>query len=193
MSTPKREFAAQRAPLSDAEALKALVDGHVGALGVLYDRHHVKVLGFLVRATGSRHDAEDLLHATFVTAAKAAASFDGRETCLPWLLGIAGRLAYRHRRGLARLRRALTRFHDSEPPEAWDPARQLGARDRLGTLAAALEQLSERKRIVLLLAEVEGLSGEEIAKALGIPLGTVWTRLHHARSELRRALEERER
>jgi RNA polymerase sigma-70 factor (ECF subfamily) len=175
---------------SDAEALRALVDGQVSALGVLYDRHHVKVLSFLVRATGSGHDAEDLLHATFVTAAKAAASFDGRESCLPWLLGIAGRLAYRHRRGLARLQRALTRLKSSEPPEVWDPSRQLGARDRLGALADALERLSERKRVVLLLAEVEGLNGEEIAAALGIPVGTVWTRLHHARSELRRLMQE---
>lgn len=190
-------ISAKRAPTSlpavaDAEALKGLVEGDVSALGVLYDRHHVKVQAFLVRATGSRHDAEDLLHATFVTAARAAASFDGRETCLPWLLGIAGRLAYRHRRGLLRFRRALTRMHAAEPAIAWDPARQLGARARLGVVADALDRMSERKRVVLLLAEVEGFSGEEIAAALGVPVGTVWTRLHHARSELRRLIEERE-
>jgi RNA polymerase sigma-70 factor (ECF subfamily) len=192
MSAPKRGIGSSAPAPSDAEALEALVAGKVSALGTLYDRHHVKVLGFLVRATGSRADAEDLLHATFVTAAKAAASFDGRESCLPWLLGIAGRLAYRHRRGLARLQRALTRLHASEPPQSWDPARQLGARDRLTVVAEALGRMSERKRIVLLLAEVEGLSGDEIAGALGVPIGTVWTRLHHARGELRRLIEERE-
>jgi RNA polymerase sigma-70 factor (ECF subfamily) len=189
MSAPQRESTA-RAPLSDAAALRALADGDVSALGVLYDRHQVSVLAFLVRATGSRQDAEDLLQATFVTAARAAGSFDGRETCLPWLIGIGARLAYRHRRGLLRFQRALDRFRASEPPESWDPARQLGARDRLSALAAALERMSERKRIVLLLAEVEGLSGEEIARALDIPLGTVWTRLHHARNELRSLLGE---
>lgn len=189
MSAPQREASARTA-LSDAAALSALASGDLSALGVVYDRHQASVLAFLVRATGSRQDAEDLLQATFVTAAKAADSFDGRETCLPWLIGIGARLAYRHRRGLWRFRRALDRFRASEPPETWDPARQLGARDQLSALAAALEHMSERKRIVLLLAEVEGLSGDEIAKALDIPVGTVWTRLHHARNELRRLLGE---
>jgi RNA polymerase sigma factor (sigma-70 family) len=190
VTSPRRDSGSSRPAPSDADALRVLADGDVSALGVLYDRYHVSVLGFLVRATGSRHDAEDLLHATFVTAAKASRTFDGRETCLPWLLGIAARLAYRHRRGLWRLRRALTRFRATEPPESWDPARQIGARDRLSVLASALERMSERKRIVLLLAEVEGLSGEQIAEALGVPVGTVWTRLHHARGELRRLMGE---
>jgi RNA polymerase sigma-70 factor (ECF subfamily) len=55
-------------------------------------------------------------------------------------------------------------------------------------LADALERLSEPKRIVLLLAETEGLSSDDIAAALHIPVGTVWTRLHHARRDLRRLL-----
>jgi len=185
-----RQGAESKPVVSDADALCAVSDGQLSALGVIYDRHHGKVLGFLIRATGSRHDAEDLLQATFVTAGRAASSFDGRESCLPWLLGIAGRLAYRHRRGLSRLRRALTRLESGEVPEVWDPARQLGARDRLADVARALDRLSERKRIVLLLSDVEGLSGEQIASSLGIPIGTVWTRLHHARSELRRLTRE---
>jgi RNA polymerase sigma-70 factor (ECF subfamily) len=56
----------------------------------------------------------------------------------------------------------------------------------------ALTRISEAKRITLLMAEVEGLSCAEIAAALGVPIGTVWTRLHAARRELRRALVEGE-
>ena len=56
----------------------------------------------------------------------------------------------------------------------------------------ALAGISEAKRVALLLAEVEGLSCAEIAAALGIPIGTVWTRLHAARRELRHALGEPE-
>lgn len=190
MTSARREASSPRVAPSDADALKRLAAGDLGALAVLYDRHHAHVLAFLVRATGSRHDAEDLLHATFVTAAKASASFDGRETSLPWLIGIAARIAYRHRRGLIRFQRALARLREAGPLEPWDPSRQLGARDRLSTLAVALERMSERKRVVLLLAEVEGLSGEQIAEALQVPIGTVWTRLHHARSELRRLMQE---
>jgi RNA polymerase sigma-70 factor (ECF subfamily) len=53
---------------------------------------------------------------------------------------------------------------------------------------AALAKLTEEKRLVFLMVEREGLSGEEVARALEIPVNTVWTRLHHARNELRRAL-----
>ena len=52
-------------------------------------------------------------------------------------------------------------------------------------LDRGLQQMSEAKRVTLILAEVEGFSCEEIASLLGIPIGTVWTRLHHARRELR--------
>jgi RNA polymerase sigma-70 factor (ECF subfamily) len=57
-------------------------------------------------------------------------------------------------------------------------------------LARALEQLSTAKRTVLLMAEVEGMTCAEIADALGIPIGTVWTRLHHARREVLAMLED---
>lgn len=53
---------------------------------------------------------------------------------------------------------------------------------------AALARLPEEKRLVVLLIEGEGLSGDEVARILDIPAGTVWTRLHYAREELRRAL-----
>jgi RNA polymerase sigma-70 factor (ECF subfamily) len=58
-------------------------------------------------------------------------------------------------------------------------------------LATALAGLKESKRIVLLLAEVEGLSAEEIATALDVPVGTVWARLHHARREVRKHASRR--
>jgi RNA polymerase sigma-70 factor (ECF subfamily) len=58
-------------------------------------------------------------------------------------------------------------------------------------LSQALHSLTPQKRVVIVMAEVEGLSGPEIAQALDIPLGTVWTRLHHARAELRKQLSRR--
>jgi RNA polymerase sigma-70 factor (ECF subfamily) len=68
-----------------------------------------------------------------------------------------------------------------------DPRPELHARR---DIERALVKISEAKRITLLMAEVEGLSCAEIAAALGVPIGTVWTRLHAARRDLRRALEE---
>ncbi len=69
-----------------------------------------------------------------------------------------------------------------------DPHRYLAARSDLAQVAFAISRLSEAKRAVLLLVEVEGLSSEATADALQIPLGTVWRRLHQARAELRREL-----
>jgi RNA polymerase sigma-70 factor, ECF subfamily len=175
--------------LSDASAMAALSQGNISALGVLYDRHQETVTTFVRRATNDAPDAEDLVHATFMTAARAAVNFDGRQSCRPWLVGIAARLVYRRRRGLARWARALRELTFREADRHTDPNSELTARDQVSRLSRALEQLSEPKRVVLLLAESEGLSSERIAKTLEIPIGTVWTRLHHARRDLRRLLE----
>jgi RNA polymerase sigma-70 factor (ECF subfamily) len=64
--------------------------------------------------------------------------------------------------------------------------------DDAARVTRALSRLTAEKRLVVLMIEREGMTGEEVAGALGIPLGTVWTRLHHARAELRRSLKRRE-
>jgi RNA polymerase sigma factor (sigma-70 family) len=178
----------EAAELSDASALEALSQGHIGALGVLYDRYQSSVSNFVRRATNDASDVEDVVHATFMTAAKAAGNFDGRQSCRPWLVGIAARLLHRRKRGLSRWARALRELTVREGDRYSDPHRELSARDEVTRLSAALAKLTEPKRVVLLLAESEGLSSEDIATVLQIPVGTVWTRLHHARRDLRRLL-----
>ena len=188
MTQPRKSTAASAT--TDGEALVALAGGEIGALGVIYDRHRASVFQFVARALGNPADVEDVVHATFMTAAKASASFDGRETCRPWLIGIAARLVHRRRRSLFRLGRALGELTFHETHRVVDPVRQLGARDQVAQVARALQKLSAAKRLVLLLTEVEGLSCQDVAAALEIPIGTVWTRLHHARKELQLRLQE---
>jgi RNA polymerase sigma-70 factor (ECF subfamily) len=187
MTAPKRANSANSA-LTDAAALEALSRGHIGALGVLYDRYQASVSSFVRRATNDASDVEDVVHVTFMTAARAAGNFDGRQSCRPWLVGIAARLLHRRKRSLSRWARALRELTVREGGRYTDPHRELTARDEVNRLSAALEKLTESKRIVLLLAETEGLCSEDIAAALQIPVGTVWTRLHHARRDLRRLL-----
>jgi RNA polymerase sigma-70 factor (ECF subfamily) len=187
----KARKAANDPNLADAEALSALARGDVSALGVIYDRHRAAIFQFVSRATGNAADVEDIVHATFITATKAAATFDGRASCRPWLLGIAGRLVHRRQRSLSRFGRALRELTLREAQRSIDPANQLDARDGVAQVAAALEELTEPKRVVLLLADVESLACQEIADALEIPIGTVWTRLHHARKELRELVRGR--
>ena len=174
--------------VSDASALHSVSQGHIGALGVIYDRYHANVFSFVRRATNDASDAEDIVHATFMTAARAAGRYDGRMSCRPWLVGIAARLIHRRKRGLFRWARALQELRVYQGDRLIDPHRELTARDDMKRLSKALEMLTEPKRVVLLLAESSALSSEDIAEVLQIPVGTVWTRLHHARRDLRRLL-----
>jgi RNA polymerase sigma-70 factor (ECF subfamily) len=102
------------------------------------------------------------------------------------LVGIAVQLLRRRRRSLGRLLAVLSSLRGAGSG-AIDPRPSLQAR---ADVELALSRLSEAKRIPLLLAEVEGLSCAEIAEVLRVPIGTVWTRLHAARREMRRSLEE---
>ena len=172
----------------DPAIMSHLAGGEIGALGELYDRYHEPVRRFVARATSDADDVDDLVHATFLAAAKSAGRYDGRPSCRPWLIGIAAQLLRRRRQSFGRFLAVLSSLRATRATSA-DPRRALQARS---DVERALVRISAAKRITLLMAEVEGLSCAEIAAALGIPIGTVWTRLHAARRELRRALEEGE-
>jgi RNA polymerase sigma-70 factor (ECF subfamily) len=163
-----------------------LASGEIGALGELYDRYHDALRLFVARATADAEDVDDLVHSTFLAAAKVASRYDGRPSCRPWLVGIAVRLLRRRRRAFGTLLAALTSLRGAKSTTT-DPRPALLARN---DLERALARMSEAKRVALLMAEVEGWSSEEIATALDVPIGTVWSRLHAARRELREALEE---
>jgi RNA polymerase sigma-70 factor (ECF subfamily) len=174
------------AQTSDADLLRQLAGGEIGALGELYDRYREPVRHFIARATSDAEDVDDLVHATFLAAAKSASRYDGRPSCRPWLVGIAAQLLRRRRRSFQTLFTVLSSLRWIRATTT-DPRPALQAR---AEVEQALRRVSEAKRITLLLAEVEGLSCAEIAGALGVPIGTVWTRLHSARREIRQALEE---
>ena len=170
---------------SDPELMQQLAAGQLGALGELYDRYQAALRSFLARATRDAHDVDDLVHATFLAAAKSAERYDGRTSCRPWLIGIAAQLLRRRRQSFGRLVSVLSALKGTQQPSS-DPRSALQART---DVERALALLSEPKRITLLMAEVEGLSCAEIAEAVAVPIGTVWTRLHAARRELRQILD----
>jgi RNA polymerase sigma-70 factor (ECF subfamily) len=178
----------ETAQTSDADIFRKLAGGEIGALGELYDRYREPIRRFVARATSDADDVDDLVHATFLAAAKSASRYDGRPSCRPWLVGIAAQLLRRRRQSFGHLFAVLSSLRGIRAT-ATDPrpALQAGA-----DVEQALGRISEVKRIALLLAEVEGLSCAEIAAVLDVPIGTVWTRLHSARREMRRALEEGE-
>jgi RNA polymerase sigma-70 factor (ECF subfamily) len=164
--------------------MSRIARGDSGALGELYDRYQAPIRRFVARATSDAGDVDDLVHATFLAAARSAARYDGRESCRPWLVGIAVQHIKRRHHAFGRLVALLTSL-GSARASVVDPRSSLDARP---DVERALRTLSEPKRVTFLMAELEGLSCPEIAKALDIPIGTVWTRLHAARRELRQAL-----
>lgn len=170
----------------DAEALARVSRGDLGGLGELYDRYAPAVHAFARRAAPG-DDAEDIVQNVFLRLLATAQSFDARApSARAWIFGVTANVMRERRRSLARLGRVLGELL-VEPREP-TPAPGAAGVD----LERALSRLSEPKRVVLLLAEVEGFACPEIAAMLGIPVGTVWTRLHHARRQLRRYYDQSE-
>ena len=190
MSTKVRARRSPTAGISDAELLVRVADGDLEPLGELYDRYARDVWRAVKRVLRDEGDVDDVLHATFMNLPRIASSYDGRASCRSWLCGIGVRLAMRHRRGAGRFLRMLRAFAHVPPSRgAADPERQASDGEELAALDRALGRLSEKKRAVFALVELEGLSAEEAARALEIPAATARTRLFHARRELQEALE----
>lgn len=180
------------------------VDGHLGdgdlfarsvsepeLFTIIFDRYYRSVYGYLSRRVGTTV-ADDLAAETFTRAFERRSSYDATaERALPWLLGISINLLAHHRRSEARQLRALAASRRPESEAFVDAATgRVDAAAKRERLAGALEQLDDYDREALLLYAWAELKYEEIASLLGIPVGTVRSRLHRARGKLRQALEQ---
>lgn len=174
---------------SDAEVLTAsLTDPEV--FGELYRRHAPSVHGFVLRRVGPEH-ADDVTAETFVTAFAIRRRFDlQRDSARPWLMGIAVKQVSRRWRA-ERARLAALAALEAAPVDRRGPDEVVDAafaRRVDAGLAAALRGLKRGDRDVLLLVAWAELEYAEVAEALGIPIGTVRSRLHRARRVVRAAL-----
>lgn len=164
--------------LTDAALLALVAAGNLAALGDVYDAHAAEVARF-AQLRVPPAEVDDVVQDTFVRVSRIAGTYDGRSpNARAWIFGIAVAIVRERRRAFSRLTRVLERVASHASPGATSRGESID-------LERGLEKLSEPKREVLLLTEVHGFSGEEVAAMLGIPVGTVWTRLHHARRELR--------
>ena len=160
--------------------------------GAVYDEHFPDIYRYIAGRLG-RDVADDIAADTFVVALRRRHSFDpARGGVRPWLFGIATKLVAQHRRQEMRRYRALGRVGVEEVTDGhetrvvnWVTAEGLQPR-----LAKAIAALSKGDRDVLLLNALCDLSHQEIAQALGIPYGTVGSRLSRARVKVRSVIEE---
>jgi RNA polymerase sigma-70 factor (ECF subfamily) len=172
---------------TDAELWARAVDGEPDAFGVLFERHARSVYNNLFRRTADWSSAEDLTSVVFLEAWRRRNEIRlERDLALPWLLGVATnvlrnrrRSQWRHRAALERLPRERTEdFTDAAAGRIDDERRMRGA-------MRVVAKLPKREQDVLALCVWGDLSYEDAAPALGVPVGTVRSRLSRARGRLR--------
>jgi len=157
---------------------------HPESFGVLFERHHALVHNYLRRRVGAGL-ADDLAAEVFARAFRVRHAYRAlTDDARPWLLGIATKLVAGHRRAEARALRAHQRW--ASPASAGADASELIDRELPASLAVALRRLSRRDREALLLLAWGELSYAEIGCALDVPIGTVRSRIHHARRQIGR-------
>jgi len=171
-------------------ALIARSRGQPQVFAAVFERHADELYRYVARRIGGQA-AADVVAEAFLVAFRNRHRYDqDRTDARPWLYGIATRLVGEHRRAERRRLRTLTRIAAPQTGEGFEDraasrvvAQQLGPQ-----LASALRRLSAADRDLLLLVAWAELTYEQAAQALGIPTGTVRSRLHRIRRKLRRAL-----
>jgi RNA polymerase sigma-70 factor (ECF subfamily) len=154
--------------------------------------HSTRVFRLAYRLTGNRHDAEDLTQDVFVRVFRSLSSYSPG-TFEGWLHRITTNLFLDKARRKQRIRfdplsdDAAERLRGREP----SPAQVLDDRGFDADVQAALDALAPEYRAAVVLCDIEGLTYEEISATLGIKLGTVRSRIHRGRAQLREALEHR--
>jgi RNA polymerase sigma-70 factor (ECF subfamily) len=174
----------------DPRFVERLRAGDARAFEALVIAHQHRVFALARRMLGTDAEAEEVAQEVFLRAHRALGEFRGEARLSTWLHAIASRLCL-NRLGSSERRRpragdeALAELADARP----DAGAEAERRELRAALARAIEDLSEERRIVVLLRDVEGLSYEEIARALDLEPGTVRSRLHRARLDLKDKLE----
>jgi len=172
----------RRSPLSapdDAELIRRIGRGDQTAFRTLVDRHATYLHGIAFSLTNNRADAEDVVQETFVAVLNS--TFRGESQVRTWLVQILVRRVAMLRR--TKKRKPVERLDEQASPVSRTQA--VAESDARLDLAAMLEHLSPEHREVIVLREVQGMSYEEMAAALNVPRGTIESRLHRARNELR--------
>ena len=170
--------------------------GDAAAAGEIVERYQRRIYTLCLRILSDTDAAEELTQDTLVKALTGLENFDGRSALGTWLHRIATNACF------SRIRSDRVRSKGRVPwPESGEPIApqrvqqgedRLDAAQRSRLVAAALERINPEHRVVLVLRDVQGLEYEQVAEVLGIPMGTIKSRLFRARAALRQAVERLE-
>lgn len=180
----------------DGRLIEQAKAGDATAFDALVRRHADRLLRMVRSLTPTREDAEDVTQETLAAAYFKLDTFAGRSTFFTWLYRIALNKAISKRR-LRRLETTHSGRHLDEAPTPADPAAPAISRveqaEQIEQLRNAIRQLEEDRQKVLVLRDVDGRDYGEIADILNIPVGTVRSRLHRARCDLKQILVAQQR
>lgn len=181
----------------DRRLIADCLAGHTPAFGVLVRRHQDRLFNAVLRVVDNAEDAADVVQEAFLNAYQSLNSFKGDSEFFTWLYRIAFNAAI----SLRRKRKAVVSIDAGaddkssvepiDPSEYSRPGSTLERNEEDAQLMNALGRLSPEHRVVLVLKDLEGQKYEDIAEVLDVPIGTVRSRLHRARLELRDLLEEK--
>jgi RNA polymerase sigma-70 factor (ECF subfamily) len=164
-------------------------------IGELYRQHAETVARWVARLGGPLMDVDDAVHEVFMIAQRRHPTIHGPARLTTWLYRVTTKVVS-HRRRKDRLRRWLGGSANDVAADMTDversPAEALEAKERGRLVYRVLDRLSERQREVLILFEMEGLSGEEIAALYHAKVATVWVWLHRARASFLAQLQRLE-
>jgi len=178
--------------LPDEERLIARAAGvDMSAFRQIYDRHRNDVARLVYRMIGPRGDLDDVIQEIFVQVYKSLKDFRGQSKFSTWLHRVTVNVVLMHRRAM-RSRPILVEEHASVAlaSDELSPDEDVARRERMRAFARLLGRLADKKRIVFVLHELEGLPPGEIAQIVGAPVLTVRTRLFYARREIEAMLAE---
>jgi len=177
---------------TDSELLAAAQAGNHAALETILGRHEQQVLRFGVKLCRSEDEGREVLQETLIAAFRNLHGFRGEAALSTWLYQIARSFCSKRRRRSAHEPASLLSIDTPEaaavPAEAQPADERAEAREIGELLHAAILALPAAQREVIMLRDVEDLPAEEAARALGIEVGALKSRLHRARSELRKRL-----
>lgn len=182
----------------DQRLISASLTGDQAAFGALVTRYQDRLYNTVFRLVGNAEDARDVVQESFLSAYQSLTAFKGDSLFFTWLYRIAINNAIsmkRRKRAVVRLAQGLESGTVSEPADLSDTARpgralEMAEDERL--VQQALNRLSPEHRAVLVLKDMEGRKYEEMAEILEVPIGTIRSRLHRARLEMRDVLLKEE-
>jgi len=178
--------------VDDVVLVRGMARGDSAALALLYDRYSGSMLALAQRIVGRGAEAEDVIHDVFLEAWRHSADYDeARGSVKAWLL-LRTRSRSLDVQKSARVSKQASGLDDAWLAELGDPSRDTTAGADQARIRQVLVALPPEQREVLLLGYFEGLSSSEMAERVGVPLGTVKSRVAAALSALRSALSDRE-